>query len=174
MFGSEQPDMGNFGQYHILGCFQYKDAAVDFDEANVLAQGVGVELDGPAGLTVGRNPLVKKTKNKVPLRRYTEGGKGEKLGLPRDGGPRPSIADALHRLLSVEENDSRKLTEFPAPATPDREQLRLLAQALFGSILVGEPGAGLTSNTRPAEQKAIHSILVSRKRVAEENLFTLG
>ena len=37
-------------QYYILGRYEYGEAAVEFDEANTLARGVGVELDGVAGL----------------------------------------------------------------------------------------------------------------------------
>jgi putative DNA methylase len=36
-------------QYYIIGRYEYGELAVEFDEANTLAKGVGVELDGVGG-----------------------------------------------------------------------------------------------------------------------------
>jgi len=68
-------------QYYILGRYEYGEAIVEFDEANTLARGVGVELDGVGGLTDGKLALVKKTKNQVQLRDYSERGSYEDLGI---------------------------------------------------------------------------------------------
>lgn len=70
-------------QYYILARYEYGEAEVDFDEANTLAKGVGVELDGPGGLTDGKWSLVAKTKNTVKLRNYQERGEFEELGILR-------------------------------------------------------------------------------------------
>ncbi|MBD1803868.1 DUF1156 domain-containing protein, partial [Microcoleus sp. FACHB-SPT15] len=44
-------------QYYILGRYEYGEAIVEFDEANTLARGVGIELDGAGGLTDGKLAL---------------------------------------------------------------------------------------------------------------------
>ncbi len=36
-------------QYYIMGRYEYGEAIVDFDEANTMARGIGVELDGAGG-----------------------------------------------------------------------------------------------------------------------------
>jgi putative DNA methylase len=72
-------------QYYILARYEYGEAIVEFDEANTLAKGVGVELDGPGGLTDGKLALVEKIKNTVKLRNYGDQGKHEGLGV-RDWG----------------------------------------------------------------------------------------
>ena len=71
-------------QYYILARYEYGEAVVEFDEANTLARGVGVELDGIGGLTDGKTALVKKDKNKVQLRNYLDRGKNETLGIRAD------------------------------------------------------------------------------------------
>ena len=68
-------------QYYILARYEYGETIVEFDEANTLARGVGVELDGVGGLTDGKTALVKKDKNKVQLRNYLDRGKIEDLGI---------------------------------------------------------------------------------------------
>lgn len=75
-------------QFYIMGRYEYGEAVVDFDEANTLAKGIGVELDGPSGLTEGKHALVKKTTNKVQLKDYQDRGGDEDLGIPKtDGRP---------------------------------------------------------------------------------------
>ncbi|WP_069791012.1 DUF1156 domain-containing protein (plasmid) [Cyanobacterium sp. IPPAS B-1200] len=71
-------------QYYILARYEYGEAVVEFDEANTLARGVGVELDGIGGLTDSKTALVKKDKNKVQLRNYLDRGKNETLGIRAD------------------------------------------------------------------------------------------
>ena len=120
-------------QYYVLGRFQYGAATVDFDEANVLARGVGVELDGPGALTWGRNPLVKKEKDKVTLRDYLDRGADEDLGLPRASGDGASLIDVLHRLLWLLDYQPGAIPEFLVKAQPEAGQLRLIAQSLGGA-----------------------------------------
>ncbi|BAQ63145.1 adenine-specific DNA methylase containing a Zn-ribbon (plasmid) [Geminocystis sp. NIES-3708] len=71
-------------QYYILARYEYGEAVVEFDEANTLVRGVGVELDGIGGLTDGKTALVKKDKNKVQLHNYLDKGKNETLGIRAD------------------------------------------------------------------------------------------
>ncbi|NET07313.1 MAG: DUF499 domain-containing protein [Symploca sp. SIO2B6] len=70
-------------QYYILGRYEYGNAVVDFDEANTLARGIGIELDGVGGLTDGKFALVKKTKNKVQLQDYSDRGASQDLGIQK-------------------------------------------------------------------------------------------
>jgi len=188
-------------QYYILARYEYGEAEVDFDEANTLAKGVGVELDGPNGLTDGKIALVAKTKNTVKLRNYVERGEFEGLGL-RDwesgkrkefnqpspqpspsgrGSHQPSLIDILHRLLWLIQHKPGDIGEYIALSQPDSGQLRLVAQALAGRALtdsgIGNQESGLNEETikpnpRTPEQQAIDTLLASWKRTIEENLFT--
>jgi putative DNA methylase len=157
-------------RYYTMGRYQYGPTQVPFDEANVLARGVGVELDAPGGLTSGRNPLVEKKKDKVCLRDYRERGEDEDMGLPHNGAKVPLI-DVLHRLLWLAEHAPLEVPQFLTLAQPDVAQLRLVAQALAGRALAAEPTPGAMRDTRSAEQGAIDRLLAAWKRVVEENLF---
>jgi len=164
-------------QYYVLGRYQYGNAVVPFDEANVLARGIGVELDAPGGLTWGRHALVEKKKDKVRLRDYPERGDDDKLGLPTDEAPlfgvagQVSLVDVLHRLLWLLDHDPGAVPEFLIRAQPDAGQLRLVAQALAGRALAAEPSPGMALDARSREQQAIDRLLAAWKRVVEENLF---
>jgi len=71
-------------RFYVLWRFQYRQAEIPAGEAIVFAYPQGVELDGPRGLTSGRNPLLEKRKSKYRLRDFTERGDDDELGLPRD------------------------------------------------------------------------------------------
>jgi len=157
-------------RYYILGRFEYGTMRIPFDEANVLARGVGVELDAPGGLTWGTNPLGEKKKDKVRLRDYRERGDDEDLGLPRNGARAP-LVDVLHRLLWLAEHAPMEVPQFLIMARPDAAQLRLVAQALAGRALAAEPTPGVMRDTRTREQRAIDTLLGAWRRVVEENLF---
>jgi putative DNA methylase len=160
-------------QYYILGRYEYGEAIVEFDEANTLARGVGVELDGAGGLTDGKLALVKKTKNQVQLRDYSERGSYEDLGIHKPEKPHsaPSLIDILHRLLWLAEKKPQDISSFIALAQPDASQLRLVAQALAGRTLIANTGQEVAIS-RTQEQRAIDTLLASWKRLIEENLFT--
>ena len=172
-------------QYYILGRYEYGEAIVEFDEANTLARGVGVELDSVGGLTDGKLGLVKKTKNQVQLRDYSERGANEELGIQKTEkqqkfnvkseaiGAVPTLIDVLHRLLWLAENKPQEIPNFLALAQPDATQLRLVAQALGGRALTPETGATeVVNGNRTKEQQQIDTLLASWKRVVEDNLFT--
>jgi putative DNA methylase len=180
-------------QYYILARYEYGEAIVEFDEANVLARGVGVELDGAGGLTDGKLALVHKDKNKVKLRNYQERGKYEELGIlnlekqqrfnekPQALGITPTLIDMLHRLLWLAENSPLEMNNFLIQAQPDAAKLRLVAQSLAGRALTANSlpletdGENLQPATpRSAEQQAIDTLLASWKRTIEDNLFTRG
>lgn len=160
-------------QYYILGRYEYGEAIVEFDEANTLARGVGVELDGLGGLTGGKLALVKKTKNQVQLRDYSERGSHEDLGIHKPEKPNstPTLIDILHRLLWLTEKKPQDISNFIALAQPDASQLRLVAQALAGRTLIANAGQEVAIDRTP-EQRAIDTLLASWKRLIEDNLFT--
>ena len=179
-------------QYYILARYEYGEAVVDFDEANTLAKGVGVELDGVGGLTDGKlavetchgTSLLKKTKNQVQLRDYSERGEFEGLGIqktekqqtfnvtPQTIGSPPTLIDILHRLLWLAEHQPQNVNNFLAESMPDATQLKLVAQALGGRALTPETGTTETVSNRTKEQQAIDTLLASWKRLVEDNLFT--
>jgi putative DNA methylase len=156
-------------QYYILARFQYGTAVVDFDEANVLARGVGVELDGPKALTSGSVPLVKKTKTKVEWNDYRVRGAAERLGLPDDGSD-PPLIDVLHRLLWLNDQQPSKVASFLGEARPDPDRLRMVAEALGGQGLASEPSQGAIPDERTEEQKAIGRLLPAWRRVVEDQV----
>lgn len=155
-------------QYYVLARYQYGTAAVDFDEANVLARGVGVELDGPRALTSGVHALVKKTKTSVEWRDYKTRGAHEELGLP-DGREAPLI-NVLQRLLWLNDNQPHNIPSFLSAAQPDTTRLKLVAEALGGKGLAAEPTPGAVRDERTEEQKAIGRLLPAWRRVIEEQI----
>jgi putative DNA methylase len=185
-------------QYYILGRYEYGEAIVEFDEANTLARGVGVELDGAGGLTEGKLALVSKEKNKVRLKNYQERGKYEELGVlqvekqqrfnekPQVLGTPPTLIDILQRLLWLSEHKPAEINNYLALAQPDAAKLRLVAQSLAGRALTPNSSLSLNSNAdgddnnsqetvqRSEEQRAIDTLLASWKRTIEDNLFTRG
>ncbi|PSB15315.1 DUF1156 domain-containing protein [Phormidesmis priestleyi ULC007] len=173
-------------QYYIMGRYEYGELAVEFDEANTLAKGVGVELDGVGGLTDGKLALVTKAKTTIQLRDYSDRGALEDLGIqrtegrqtfnvkPQEIGAAPTLIDVLHRLLWLADHKPSEIPVFLNLAQPDATQLRLVAQALAGRALTPEPGQETTTTQRTKEQAAIDTLLASWKRLVEDNLFTQG
>ena len=155
-----------------MGRYEYREAAVDFDEANTLAKGIGIELDGASGLTDGKLALVQKTKNQVQLRDYQDRGMNEELGLDAATAKPSSLIDILHRLLWLAEHKPSDISSFLSVAQPDATQLRLVAQALAGRALTPNAGETEGETQRTREQSAIDTFLASWKRLVEDNLFT--
>jgi putative DNA methylase len=170
-------------QYYILGRYEYGEATVEFDEANALARGVGVEMDGVGGLTDGKHALVKKTKKsskvQIQLRDYKDRGESEDLGIlkaeKQNTGVTLNLIDILHRLLWLAEHKPQEISIFLIKAQPDASQLRLVAQALAGRALTPNGNGSNGNGTRPRtqEQQAIDTLLSSWKRLVEENIFTI-
>lgn len=152
-------------QYYVLARYQYGAAAVDFDEANVLARGLGVELDGAGSLTRGAAPLLAKAKKQVQLQDYRARGSSRELGLNTTG-PTPLI-DVLHRLLWLNDHQPTAIPPFLAATRPNVGSLRLVAEALAGRRLAAEPAPGTARDDRTDEQRAIGRLLPVWRRVVE-------
>jgi putative DNA methylase len=156
-------------QYYIMARGYYGEAWVDFDEANTLARATGVELDsGPNALARGSSAFIEKKGGKVRLRDYSERGESETLGVPTVERAKPPLIDVLHRLLWLSEHDSSRISDLLAQAMPDKELLRLTAQALGGKALAGEPTPGAVKDSRTREQRTIDSVLSGWRRLVSE------
>ena len=159
-------------RFYVLWRYTYKAADMEAGEAIVFTYGQNVELDGQKGLSSGRHALVEKKKGKYRLRDFTERGEEEKLGLPEDGGAPAPLVDALHRILWLVENQPRNLNRFLDEARPDRERLRLVAQALAGTALAGKKGDGAehTVATTAAEQAALKKLVANWRALIDQRL----
>jgi putative DNA methylase len=155
-------------QYYVLARYQYGAAEIDFDDANVLARGIGVELDGPGALTSGSAPPVVKSKQIVRLQDYQQRGATRDLGVS-DTGAAPLI-DIIHRLLWLNEHQPTAVPAFLARSRPDTGCLRMVAEALAGRRLAAEPSPGAARDERTEEQRAIGRLLPVWRRVVEEPL----
>ncbi len=180
-------------RFYVLWRYTYKAAEMDAGEAIVFTYGQNVELDGQNGLSSGSRALVEKKKGKYRLYDFTERGDDEKLGLPvgqaaglsESAGWQPApLIDVLHRILWLIENEPRNLNRFLDEARPDRERLRLVAQALAGTALEGGQAGSLSHQqtvTTPAEESALKKLVANwralidqRLAASEGTLFDLG
>jgi putative DNA methylase len=153
-------------RYYLAAQYSYGYAAVPFDEANNLARMTSVDLDGPQGLTGGRNPLVLKQGSTVTLRDFEDRGDDPHLGLPVEGNALPALVDVAHGLLWRAEHRPAELRSFLLQAQPDSDWLRKVVQALAGKALRGS-----SDGAKSREAAAAERILVSWRRFVEESLF---
>jgi putative DNA methylase len=162
-------------RFYVLWRYAYKAAEMEAGEAIVFTYGQNVELDGQKGLSTGRHALVEKKKGKYRLRDFTERGEDAKLGLPADGGASAPLIDALHRILWLVENQPRNLNRFLDEARPDRDRLRLVAQALAGTALAGKKDNGPehTVVTTAAEQAALKKLVANWRALIDQRLGSL-
>jgi len=156
-------------RFYTLWRYTYRGADLDAGEAIIFANGTHVELDGPSGLSSGARALVEKKKGKYRLRDYSERGDDDTLGLPTDTGHTTSLIDALHRTLWLMENRPAKLAEFLREAEPNREQMRLVAQALAGPAL---KGGELGDFSPTGEMAALAKLATNWRSVVEDNALT--
>ena len=168
-------------RFYILWRYTYRTAELEAGEAIIFANGTHVELDGPRGLSTGARALVTKKKGKYHLRDYTERGSvglseaqaGKPVPLV-DGFPACStknipLVDVLHRLLWLMENHPIGLVDFLREAQPNREQLRLVAQALAGPAL---KGGELADVSPTGELAALTKLTANWKSVVEDAALT--
>jgi putative DNA methylase len=157
-------------RFYVLWRYAYRAAELDAGEAIVFTYGQPVELDGPKGLSVGKRALVEKSKGKYRLRDFTERGQDEKLGLPDEQGSPSPLIDVLHRVLWLIEHQPRALADYLERANPNREQLRLIAQALAGAGLKGKgtDSTKVAVATTPAEQSALGKLTANWRTLIED------
>ncbi len=159
-------------RFYVLWRHTYRAAELDAGEAIVFTYGQPVELDGPRGLATGGRALVEKKKGKYRLRDFTERGREEQLGMPDDEGRPAPLIDGLHRILWLVENEPRNLPRFLDEARPDRERLRLVAQALAGAGLKGadEAEGKAPLITTPSEQAAVGKLTANWRMLVDQRL----
>lgn len=153
-------------RFYTLWRYTYRGADLEAGEAIIFANGTHVELDGPTGLSAGSRAIVEKKKGKYGLRDYSERGDDDALGLPTDAGQTAPLIDALHRTLWLMENRPMKLAEFLREAEPNREQMRLVAQALAGPAL---KGGELGDISPTGEMAALAKLATNWRSVVEDN-----
>lgn len=152
-------------RFYLLWRYTYRWAELDAGEAIVFANGTHVELDGQGSLSQGARALVTKNKAKYKLRDFLERGDDEKLGLPGDDGTPAPLVDTLHRTLWLMEKRPRELPEFLRESRVNREQMRLVAQALAGPALKG----GELGDVSPtAELAALAKLTANWRSVIED------
>ncbi|MFL5656639.1 MAG: DUF1156 domain-containing protein, partial [Ktedonobacteraceae bacterium] len=146
-------------RFYVTGRFFYGEGAAPFDDVNLLARGMGVELDGPRGLAQGRKGLAKKEKDTIVLRDYRSRGDEENLGKRSESGNAAPLIDVLHRLLWLQEERPYEVQDFLLKTHPHIEQLRMVAQALAGHALTPAGSDGASKQERSEEQKAVDRLL---------------
>ena len=77
-----------------------------------------------------------------------------------------------YRILWLMENEPRNLNSFLDEARPDRERLRLVAQALAGTALAGrkDDGPEHTVATTPAEAAALNKLVANWRALIDQRL----
>ena len=156
-------------RFYILWRYTFRTAELDAGEAIIFANGTHVELDGHGSLTQGTRALVEKKKGKYRLRDFRERGDDEKLGVPAEDGTPPPLVDALHRMLWLLRNRPAMLADYLRDSGVNREQLRLVAQALAGPALKG----GELSDISPAsELSALAELTANWRSVVEDATLT--
>jgi putative DNA methylase len=155
-------------RFYLLWRYTYKDADLDAGEAIIFANGTHVELDGPHGLSSGRTALVGKKKSKYALLNYLDRGDDDVLGLPKEDGQPAPLIDILHRTVWLMENQPRGIGKFLIEAAPNRDQMRLVVQALTGPALKG----GELADVSPTGELAVLSNLASNWRSVVDDAVT--
>jgi putative DNA methylase len=157
-------------RFYVLWRYAYKAAEMDAGEAIVFTYGQNVELDGQNSLSSGSRALVEKKKGKYRLLDFSERGDDEKLGVPKDDDKAAPLIDILHRILWLVENEPRNLNSFLDEVRPDRERLRLVAQALAGTALAGrkDDGPEHTVATTPSEAAALNKLVANWRALIDQ------
>ncbi len=152
-------------RFYILWRYTYKYSVLDSGEAIIFANGTHVELDGPNELSAGARALLEKKKGKYSLKDFSGRGSDKKLGQMMEDGQAAPMVDALHRTLWLMENRPGELPTFLQEAQPNREQMRLVAQALAGPALKGGELGDISPH---AELSALTKLTANWKSVIED------
>jgi len=158
-------------RFYVLWRYTYKAVDLDAGEAIIFANGTHVELDGPHGLSTGSHNLIEKKKGKYRLLDFSERGDDKHLGMPADDGQPAPLVDALHRTLWLLEKHPTQLSEFLRESQINREQLRLVAQALAGPALKGGELADVSPS---AELSALAKLTANWQSVVEDAALTVA
>lgn len=134
-------------RFYILWRFTYRESAIEGGDAYVFCYPQGIEIDGPEGLSGAIPKLIEKNGSKFRVRDYNERGSSETLGIGVKNKP-ASIIDVLHRLLWLLDNRPADLHDFLERSRPNREQLRLVVQALSAPVL----SRSETLDVKPTEE----------------------
>ncbi len=158
-------------RFYVLWRYTYGAAELDAGEVIIFANGTHVELDGQHGLTGGNDALIEKKKSTYHLRDYAERGENDKLGLVTENGQPAPLIDMLHRTIWLMEKRPAELAKFLREAQPNREALRLVAQALAGPALKG----GELGDVSPtAELSALSKLTANWQSLIEDSVLTTG
>lgn len=157
-------------RFYVLWRYTYSGAELEAGEAIIFANGTHVELDGQHGLTSG-NALVQRKKSKYRLLDFTERGDNDDLGLPGANGQPAPLVDTLHRTLWLMEKRPAALPKFLRESQVNREQLRLVAQALGGPALKGGEFGDISPT---AELSALGKLMANWRGVVEDAAQTTG
>jgi putative DNA methylase len=158
-------------RFYILWRYTFGATELDAGEAIIFSNGTHVELDGQHSLTSGSSALVTKKKSQYNLRDFSERGEDNELGMPPENGHPVPLIDALHRALWLMERRPSQLPAFLRDSQVNREQLRLVAQALAGPALKG----GELGDVSPtAELSALGKLMANWQSVVEDAALTSG
>src|SRR6266487_1928943 len=158
---------------YVIARYFYGEASVPFDDMNLLARSMGLELDGQRGLTQGKKGLAKKEKDVVSLRNYHDRGDDPHLGLLTEGGNSASLIDILQRLLWLQDEQPYNVPEFLKESQADRqlELLQHVAEVLAGPALTTNGNNGSSKHERTEEQHALGKLLSGWRIVfSEQNI----
>lgn len=156
-------------RFYILWRFTYRESAIEAGDAFVFCYTQGIELDGHDGISGPLPALVEKVRNTYSVRTFAERGRDEGIGLSLENGQPAPLIDTLHRTLWLMEKRPGELPKFLQQAKPNREQLRLVAQALVGPALKG----GETEDVSPtAELSALAKLTANWQSVIEDATLT--
>jgi putative DNA methylase len=147
-------------RFYLLWRYTYRNAELESGEAIIFANGTHVELDGADGLSSGARALVEKKKSKYAVLNYRDRGDNDRLGLPSEDGQPAPLVDVLHRTLWLMEHKPREIGKFLIEAGPNRDQMRLVVQALTGPALKG----GELSDVSPTGELAVLAKLAANWR----------
>lgn len=158
-------------RFYILWRFTYRESAIEAGDAFVFCYTQGIELDGHDGVSGPPPALVEKAGKTYRVRTFAERGNNKELGLPAENDPTAPLIDVIHRILWLMEKRPTELAPFLREAQPNREQLRLVAQALAGPALKG----GEMSDISPtAELSALGKLTANWQSVVEDVALTTG
>jgi putative DNA methylase len=149
-------------RFYVLWRYTFRWSELDAGEAIIFANGTHLELEQVCS---GTRPLLEKKQTKYRLFTYADRGGDPRLGSPRENGDSAPLVDVLHRLLWLMENRPREIGEFLREVDPNREQLRLLSQALAGPALRG----GELSDVSPTAELSVLAKLTANWRSVVED-----